>query len=145
MLELKPPHSPRSAVITTSRWTSSLPVPTRSRGALALLARLFRLASSRSMRSAYGRAATAASCARRSLAAATICMALVILRVAFTEAMRLRMSLREAIGAFKAAAGRRLRRHPLTRLAELLGDLLDHALQLGRRRIRQILAVADLI
>src|SRR5689334_3691817 len=87
----------------------------------------------------------AASCARRSLAAATICMALVILRVAFTEAMRLRMSLREGIGAFKDVAGRRLRPKPLRRLRELLGDLLDHDLQLGRRRIRQILAVADLI
>src|SRR5215468_3745428 len=86
----------------------------------------------------------AASCARRSLAAATICMALVILRVAFTEAMRLRMSLREGIGAFKDAAGRRLR-PPLRRLGELLGDLLYHDLQLGRRRIRQILAVADRI
>src|SRR4029450_3711527 len=86
----------------------------------------------------------AASCARRSFAAATICVALVILRVAFTEAMRLRMSLREAIGAFADAAGR-LAPQPLRRLRELLGDLLDHDLQLGRRRIRQVLAVADLI
>jgi hypothetical protein len=36
------------------------------------------------IRSAKGRAASAASCARRSFAAATICIALVILRVFFT-------------------------------------------------------------
>ena len=62
-----------------------------------LVTRLFRLASTRSMRSAKGRAAVAASCARRNLAAATICIAFVIFRVAFTEAMRLRMSFNEAI------------------------------------------------
>ena len=33
MLLLKPPHSPRSAVITTSRWVRSSPVPRRSLGA----------------------------------------------------------------------------------------------------------------
>src|SRR5690606_97798 len=41
--------------------------------------------------------ASAAVCARRSFAAATICIALVIFCVAFTEAMRLRRSLSEAI------------------------------------------------
>src|SRR4030081_3934215 len=47
--------------------------------------------------SAYGRAASAAVCARRSLEAATICIALVIFCVALVEAMRTRMSLSEAI------------------------------------------------
>src|SRR4030081_3288400 len=47
--------------------------------------------------SAYGRAASAAICARRSLEAATICIALVIFCVALVEAMRTRMSLSEAI------------------------------------------------
>ena len=41
---------------------------------------------------AYGRAASARSCARRSFAAETICMALVICRVFFTLRMRRRMS-----------------------------------------------------
>ncbi len=50
------------------------------------------------MRSEKGLAAMAASWARRSFAAATICIALVILRVAFTEAMRLRRSFKEGIG-----------------------------------------------
>src|SRR5437868_6851092 len=46
--------------------------------------------------SAYGRAASAAFCARRSFEAATICMALVIFCVALVAAMRTRMSLRLA-------------------------------------------------
>ena len=44
-------------------------------------------------------AAVAASCARRSLAAATICMALVILRVAFTELIRVRRSFKLGMAA----------------------------------------------
>ena len=50
--ELKPPQRPRSAVATTRRWVSSLPVPPRSFGADGLLptpaARLPRTASMRS-------------------------------------------------------------------------------------------------
>ena len=49
------------------------------------------------MRCEYGRAASAASCARRSFAAATIFIALVIFCVALTEAMRFFSSLREGI------------------------------------------------
>src|SRR3954466_13430394 len=56
------------------------------------------LPSTFSMRSAYGRAASAAAWARRSFDAATICMALVIFCVALVEARRTRMSLRLAIG-----------------------------------------------
>ena len=63
------------------------------------------------MRSEKGRAASAASWARRSFAAATICMALVIFWVALTEAMRLRRSLRLGIafpqGVKRLGEGRR--------------------------------------
>jgi hypothetical protein len=52
----------------------------------------------------YGLAATAASCARRNFAAATICIALVILRVAFTEEMRFRRSFRLGMGCSLARA-----------------------------------------
>src|SRR3954451_19014953 len=51
------------------------------------------------MRSAKGRAASAAFCARRSFEAATICIALVIFCVALVEAMRTRMSFKLAIAA----------------------------------------------
>ena len=51
-----------------------------------------------SIPSAYGRAASAASCARRSFAAATICMARVILRVDTTLLIRVRSAFRVAIG-----------------------------------------------
>ena len=34
MFELKPPHNPRSAVNTTHKYVLSLPVPTKSLGAL---------------------------------------------------------------------------------------------------------------
>ena len=47
---------------------------------------------------AYGRAATMASWARRSLAAETIFIALVICWVLFTDRMRFRMSRRLAMG-----------------------------------------------
>src|SRR5215510_2136324 len=74
----------------------------------------------------------AASCARRSLAAATICMALVILRVAFTEPMRVRSSFRlgieTSLGPCSSlppfpACGEGSRR-------ETLGELVEHADQL---------------
>jgi hypothetical protein len=55
------------------------------------------LPSTFSMRSANGRAASAAACARRSFDAATICIALVVFCVALVAAMRTRMSLRLAI------------------------------------------------
>ncbi len=55
------------------------------------------LPSTLSMRSANGRAASAACWARRSFDAATICIALVIFCVALVAAMRTRMSLSEAM------------------------------------------------
>src|SRR4051812_10989031 len=85
-----------------------------------------RLAITAFMRSANGRAASAALCARRSFAAATICMALVIFCVAFTEAMRLRRSFSEGMarpsplplagrGRGWGSRGRRRRRSDLPR------------------------------
>ena len=83
----------------------SAPVPVSSRGASARPATVAaRLASTAPMRAAYGRAASAAACARLSLEAATICIARVIFCVAFTEAMRLRSSLRLAMGQAKTLA-----------------------------------------
>ncbi len=76
----------------------SRPVPTSIRGAVGLPATLAASAASiRSMRSAYGRAASAWLCARRSLLAATIFMALVILRVDLTLLIRARRALRLAM------------------------------------------------
>ena len=66
-----------------------------SSGWLSSDTRADRFASSSLIFSAYGRDSTAASCARRSLAAATIFIALVICCVLRTEAMRFLMSLRE--------------------------------------------------
>src|SRR5215213_1903739 len=85
------------------------------------------------MRSAKGRAASAAVCARRSFAAATICMALVIFCVAFTEAMRLRRSLRLGIE----------RSYPALR--KRLGEGLDGALQLGPVVVREVARGADVL
>src|SRR6185437_161612 len=81
------------------------------------------LPSTRSMRSANGRAASAAACARRSFDAATICIALVIFCVALVEAMRTRMSLSDAIGLVLRAFYR-------CDLGERLGVAVDRGLQL---------------
>src|SRR3954452_16214835 len=90
------------------------------------------------MRSANGRAASAAACARRSLEAATICMALVIFCVALVAAMRTRMSLREAIpdqscGVRSLISG------------EGLGVVVDHVLELAGSGVVEIARVADLV
>src|SRR5215475_424005 len=104
--------------------------------------------------SAKGRAASAAVCARRSLEAATICMALVIFCVALVEAMRTRMSFSDAIlrsprrsdlqairpqASFVRARPNAGRRH----LCKCLGETLDHALQLGLVVVRELARVAD--
>src|SRR3954463_16803805 len=92
------------------------------------------LPSPRSMRSANGRAASAAACARRSLEAATICIALVIFCVALVEAMRTRMSLRLAIAwswrCYRRALGERLR------------EAVDHRLQFPGGGVRQVARLA---
>src|SRR5882672_6305155 len=78
---------------------------------------------------AYGRAAKARSWARRSLAAETICMALVICRVFFTLRMRRRISKRFAMFLLCLRLRRRL---PFAHkaLLEFRQGLLDVGLQL---------------
>ena len=96
MLALKPPASPLSAVTTTT--STRLPVRSSSSGCDPGLARAAMLESTSSIRRAKGRAANIASWARRSLAAETIFMALVICCVFFTDLMRRRMSTRAGKG-----------------------------------------------
>src|SRR5918997_2176205 len=132
MDELKAPHKPRSAVQTTRRCVRSAPVPARRRGDSGpgvMVPAIFE--STWPMRSAKGRAASAALCARRSFAAATICMALVIFCVAFTEAMRLRRSFSEGI------------ERSYLSLRERLGEGLDGALELGPVVVREVARGAD--
>ena len=95
---LKPPQSPRSAVATTKRCVSSLPVPRIIAGASSRSPMTSASEPTmRSMRSEKGRAASAASCARRSLDAATSFIAEVIFWVWRTLLMRTRRSLRLAM------------------------------------------------
>src|SRR4051812_30025006 len=132
--ELKAPHRPRSAVQTMRRCVRSAPVPARRRGDSGpgvMVPAIF--ASTWPMRSAKGRAASAAVCARRSLAAATICMALVIFCVASTEAMRLRRSFSDGME----------RLYPPLR--KRLGEGLDRALQLGPGVVREVARIADVL
>src|SRR5215471_3425246 len=106
------------------------------------------------IRSAKGRAASAAICARRSFEAATICMALVIFCVALVAAMRTRMSLREAIScqspwnttlAF-VVPGLGSGIHVFVfALRERLREALDHALELGVGLVGEVAAVADAV
>src|SRR6202023_2214394 len=127
-----------------------VPVPGSSTGAPGEpAAALAILAITELILSAYGRAASAAVCARRSLDAATICMALVIFCVALVEAMRTRMSFSEAILSSPRRSDLRSDRKPLFHqarrpsrammanqatdiLSTALGVTLDHRLQLGR-------------
>src|SRR6185436_2350989 len=98
MFELKPPARPRSEVQTISRWYWSEPVPASSFGLSGPIVTLeTMLETTAAMRSAKGRAASAAVCARRSFAAATIFIALVIFWVDLTEVIRVLSALSEAI------------------------------------------------
>lgn len=72
-------------------------MPRNSNGALSPDTAAARLAITRAKRSEYGRAASAAACARFSFDAATICNALVIFCVLFTLAIRLRNSFKLGI------------------------------------------------
>src|SRR6185369_7721576 len=127
--ELNGPQSPRSAVQTTRRWTLSVPVPANSRGAESLPATAAAIEPSTLLiRSAYGRAASAAVCARRSFEAATICMALVIFCVALVEAMRTRMSLSEAILSSPRRSDLRSDRKSLVHARPCAGHPRSHAL-----------------
>ena len=91
VLALKAPAKPRSLVITINNTFSTgrsmaRPIPPSPSLLLTIL-----LSSSCNF-CAYGRICTMASCARRSLAALTIFMALVICCVLCTDLMRLRTS-----------------------------------------------------
>ena len=107
MLELKAPARPLSLVIKASRMrfsgrrasSGSAPVCSSAATAAATLASTLR------SKEPYGRAAITRSCARRSLAAETIFMALVICCVFFTERMRRRMSIRLGMGLARGAGG----------------------------------------
>src|SRR5262245_9992845 len=134
MAELKAPARPRSPVQTMSRCLSSEPVPASSFGAPGWpTTAAARLPRTRFMRSANGRAASADCWARRNLAAATICMALVIFCVAFTEAIRFLRSFRLAMACASSTP----------RLGEGLGEGLDGALQLPGEVVGKIPAVAN--
>src|SRR5436305_88752 len=93
---LKAPARPLSPVTSTSRIFCSgrcassgfAAAPPWAPAAAATFARTFRSSAP------YGRAAITRSCARRSLAAETIFMALVICCVFFTERIRRRISIR---------------------------------------------------
>src|ERR1700732_5263816 len=102
--------------------------------------------------SSEGRAASAAVCARRSLDAATICMALVIFCVALVEAMRTRMSLREAILSQSPLAEHLFLRHArpcaghprllfASELRKRLRVAVDRVLELGFVVLGQIAAL----
>src|SRR6185503_590485 len=137
--ELKGPQRPRSAVQTTSRCTLLAPVPASNFGVESLPATAEAIEPSTfPMRSAKGRAASAAACARRSLDAATICMALVIFCVALVAAMRTRMSLRLAMSYESRSL-------PIPSSGERLRVAVDHALELGRIGIREVAALADAV
>src|SRR5581483_11584578 len=112
----------------------SPPVPRSKRGAVSEPAtEAAILPSTTSMRSAYGRDASAAACARRSFEAATICMALVIFCVALVAAMRLRRSLSE---------GMRAQSIPM-RSSKRLGIAVDNALELGLGVLVEVAAFAN--
>ena len=109
MFELKPPAKPLSPAMTrmstffSSRSTSSgcmmSPVASSIR-----LVRCTRFSNTLASICAYGRACSARSWARRSLAAETIFMALVICRVFFTLRMRRRRSSTFAIRPYAVTA-----------------------------------------
>src|SRR3974390_723678 len=104
---------------------------------------------------ANGRAASAVAWARRSLEAATICMALVIFCVALVEAMRTRMSFKLAIAANLPSSstpsphprgrGDQNRACARSELSKRLGVTLDHRLQLAGGVVREIAGLADAV
>ena len=83
---------------------------------------------------AYGRAAITRSCARRSLAAETIFMALVICCVFFTERMRRRMSIKLGMRGYR-----------LVFRDEAGFEFLDRRRQLSLQRVVESLLLANLL
>src|SRR5216117_3747308 len=93
-LTFRPPASPRSAV---TRMSNRFLIGRAVRnGCGDPVVRLATSVSTSAIRSAYGRAASALTCTRRSLDAATACMARVICWVFFRLAIRRRISARVA-------------------------------------------------
>src|SRR5208283_4788321 len=144
--ELKAPANPRSPVTSTSRIFCS--GRCASRGCLGSpvfsSTKSVRLTSERNtlvIIRAYGRAASARSCARRSLAAETIFMALVICRVFFTLRMRRRMSRMFAIALSRGR--RRLLLGRLTLADKLPLVLLDDLRHRSARVIVQHFLLFD--
>src|SRR6185312_86949 len=136
ILALNAPASPGSDVTTTSctlfsSRTASSGCETSSFAEAAAAT----LASMRSRLVPYGRAAIARSCARRSLAAETIFMALVICCMFLTLRMRRRMSIRLGmqLGFRRGGLGGR----------ETLLELLDQRFNLLFDIRRQFLFLAD--
>mmetsp|Transcript_69062 Transcript_69062/g.194731 ORF Transcript_69062/g.194731 Transcript_69062/m.194731 type:complete len:204 (-) Transcript_69062:253-864(-) len=113
---LKPPQRPRSPAITTRPTFLTSRAARRGMSGASVLACSSRPPRTRSRAVEKGRDWSTASCARRTLAAATSFMAEVIFLVFLTEPTRLRSSLTEAIstpvrapalGALAAGAGQR--------------------------------------
>src|SRR5665647_1377710 len=139
-LALKAPARPRSPVMATSAT-----LRTSGRSCMSAYWRVSSEKVARSviisiMSAAYGRSASMRAWLRRSLAAATISMALVILRVLWTDAMRRRMSRRLATSGLRLLerqiGGGRLGRE---RVVVRSDGLAQQRLVLGR----QHLLVAD--
>src|SRR5690348_13564674 len=132
-LELNAPASPLSAVIRTSsmrlsaRCASKGFEPTRSSVAAAAAT----LPSTCRKSEAYGRAAITRSCARRSLAAETIFMALVICCVFLTERMRRRISIRLGMCRYRRHLRHEARLELLDQRGHLAAQFVVQRLLLG--------------
>src|SRR5450759_3644415 len=135
-LALKAPARPRSPVMATSAT-----LRTSGRSCMSAYRRVSSEKVARSviisiMSAAYGRSASMRAWLRRSLAAATISMALVILRVLWTDAMRRRMSRRLATSGLRLLGrqigGGRLGRE---RVVVRSDGLAQQRLVLGRQHL----------
>mmetsp|Transcript_14083 Transcript_14083/g.33741 ORF Transcript_14083/g.33741 Transcript_14083/m.33741 type:complete len:388 (-) Transcript_14083:151-1314(-) len=93
---LKPPHSPRSPVTTSSSTVLTGRTLHRGTSICSPARRVLMANSTLTSASLKGRALITASCARRTLAAATSFIASVILRVDFTLSIRSRISFWDA-------------------------------------------------
>ena len=100
---LKPPHNPRSEVVTTSRWTSSRPVPANSLGTPALAGQTGRQGPQHALHAGrIGTRLLGRGLGTAQLDAATIFMAEVIFRVDLTLLILSLRSLRLGIACAPA-------------------------------------------
>src|SRR5512142_1878454 len=133
MFVLKLPQSPLSAVTTiTSVRLAGVGSRSASSGCADGSTRVARLARTRCICCAYGRALIIRSCARRSFDAATIFIALVICCVFLTARIRRRRSMREGI-----SGGGRLSRR------EVADELLHRGVQRRLELIVELLLLGD--